>query len=136
METVERNLFVAMAALSLLLVGCGKPTPDLHEVQGIVTYQGKPLPLGRVSFISDSYRPISSLIDPNGRYALKTVAGQHKIEVVANEYIQSDKTKKSMDVNLGETKPLIPGKFNRYQTSGIAVKVDAKPLNEIDIELK
>ena len=138
MDTVaQRPLFLPTLGILLVpLCGCGSSGPDMHPVQGVVSYQGKPLPLGRVSFVPNGYRPSSALIDAHGRYKLEAPAGEHRIEVVANAYRSADKSKPSIDVNFGETQPLVPAKYNRYQSSGIIVTVEAKPVNQIDLHLK
>ncbi len=117
-------------------VGCGRSGPKMHQVQGTVSYQGKPLPLGLVTFVSNSYRPTSALIDANGRYELEAIPGENKIEVVANAYVNDGKPDPPTGVRIAQIQPLIPAKYNHYHTSGVVVNVEAQPMNEIDIHLK
>ena len=41
------------AVCCLLLAGCGEAGPARYDVSGSVTYDGKPLPAGRISFEPD-----------------------------------------------------------------------------------
>lgn len=65
-----------LAVVLLLMAGCGTPTSTLPAtVQGVVTFQGRPLVGGLVVFVPDRDKgmngpPISALIDHEGRYTL------------------------------------------------------------------
>ncbi len=132
----SRNRWVMGCVLCVALAGCKNTGSDQYHVEGVVSYQGKPLPLGLVTFVSDSHRPSDSLIDAEGRYALEAAAGEYKVAVVANQTITGDPAKPSIDIKLDETRPLVPEKYNDYQTSGVVVRVEPSPTNKIDIPLK
>jgi hypothetical protein len=51
------------------------------EVSGKVTYQGKPLPGGRVTFLTSKGLIFSGPIDTDGNYKLKASVGDAKVSV-------------------------------------------------------
>ena len=70
-------------AVVAALVGCGEAAPTSYPVTGTVSYQGKPLPLGVVMFISDNGPAAASNIGEDGTYRLEAVPGKHRVSVVA-----------------------------------------------------
>lgn len=66
---------------SLLLVGCSETSQKRGEVSGVVTYRGKPLPGGIVTFISDKGYQNSAVIDEHGNYSITVEVGANKITV-------------------------------------------------------
>jgi len=130
--------------LAAMTFGCGPRANEKYPVSGIVRYQGKPLPLGSVTFVPAS-GPVSgpTPIDPNGRYHLEAVAGRHAVGVVAMPRRTGGRPaphlEGGMDWNgVPQVKSLIPEKYNRYDTSGISATVTAgsKDANAIDIDLR
>lgn len=85
---VKPGLRLACGCLSLglliLLVGCkGSSRGAQHaEVTGKVTFKGKPLPGGRISF-ADLKKGFAStgVIDESGNYQIKAPVGEMKISV-------------------------------------------------------
>ncbi len=65
----------------LLLAGCSDSLQQRAEVSGTVTYRGKPLPGGIVTFISDKGFQNSATIDENGHYTISVGIGSNKITV-------------------------------------------------------
>ena len=63
---------------SLLLAGCDEAGPARFDVSGTVTYDGKPLPAGRISFEPDASQdntgPVGFATIKDGRY--QTEPGQ------------------------------------------------------------
>ncbi|UUO07371.1 hypothetical protein M4951_03450 [Blastopirellula sp. J2-11] len=84
---------VLVTASGLLLTGCSSQ-PPLAPVQGVVTYEGKPVSLGRLMFapISETDpahpgKPAYSKVATDGTYSLKTykaddgaLVGPHLVE--------------------------------------------------------
>ena len=128
---MERCLGRIAIGCFLATCGCGESGPVTVEVTGTVTYQGEPLPTGRVTFVSVTYRPTSSVIDKNGQYRMDSVLGTHAVEVVANRTIKEEGFE-----GLPEYEPIIPSRFNRAKTSGVQVTVEDKQPNVIDIKLE
>lgn len=69
----SRNLFVSAILVSAcVLPGCGSSGPELGEVGGTVTLDGKPLPMAYVTFRRQdgSGRPSMGCTDQDGHYEL------------------------------------------------------------------
>jgi hypothetical protein len=44
---------LVLAASCALVLGCGSAGPDMFHVSGTVTFDGKPIPAGRIDFVPD-----------------------------------------------------------------------------------
>lgn len=132
---------IALCAFPVLVSGCSDDGPKTYPVKGTVSYQGKPLPLGTVMFVPLDGPPATSTINSGGSYSLQAVAGTHKVEIIAMPPVvggKADPAKEGGYDYTGATIPksLIPEKFNRYETSGIEVQVQAIDENRIDLTLQ
>ncbi|HTV54212.1 MAG TPA: hypothetical protein VMI06_04780 [Terriglobia bacterium] len=68
--------------LGLLLCGCSNSAMGPEGVvSGKVNYQGKPLPGGRVTFLTSKGLVFSDVIDPEGNYKIKATVGEAKLAV-------------------------------------------------------
>jgi hypothetical protein len=76
----RRRLGVGLlsVALACFSVGCG---PSIGTVSGKVTYKGKPLTSGTVSFLGANNTTVQSPIDSEGKYSVKMAPGAAKITV-------------------------------------------------------
>ena len=128
--------------LALLMCGCGQSGPETYPVTGTVSYRGSPLPLGTVMFVPKEGPPSKpAAIDEHGRYRLDAVAGEHAVAVTAMPPRPGGRPDPTVEGGVDYTgvpavKSLIPMKYYRYHTSGIAVKVEAKTPNTIDIDIQ
>jgi hypothetical protein len=117
------------SSLLALLVGCGQSGPKLVAVSGRVVIDGKPLTHGTVRFIPSEGPPAIAKLDHEGKFSLTTeeqpgcVAGQHAVEVFANE-----------SVSEYENKQHAPPAYASAKTSGLAVTVSS-PAEEQVIQL-
>ena len=130
---------VLLAALAA--AGCGRSDRPTYSVSGVVTYRGKPLPLGRVVFVPPDYRPSRpAAIGPDGRYQLEAVAGPNAVEVTAlpiRPGRPDPNAPGGIDyTGVPEVHSLIPERYGRHDTSGIQVVVEAKHSNQIDLPLE
>jgi hypothetical protein len=75
------KLRLVVLASGLFLVGCSDASQQQAEVSGTVTYRGKALPGGIVTFISDKGFQNSATIDENGHYSIFVGLGANKITV-------------------------------------------------------
>jgi len=135
------KLSIALLLVVSLLVGCRPAGEPMYPVTGTVRYRGKPLPLGAVFFVPEK-GPMSgpASIDSQGRYQLEAVAGQHAVGVFAmpprTGGRPDPRAEGGMDWSKAPpVKSLIPAKYNRYDTSGVSVTVEAKATNAIDLNL-
>ena len=79
----------AVALLLTTLVGCGDRGPLRYKVTGLVTYRGKPVPVGRIAFEPDPDRgnrgPATMAIIEDGRFRTKsgkgTIGGPHVVKI-------------------------------------------------------
>jgi len=138
---------VALAAFVLLIVGCGDGRPTRHPVRGCVTYHGKPVVGGWVSFTRTDkvekgtpMRPATGELNDDGKYVMKTfgdddgvMPGQYAVSIVAIDY---SKAKGTRDPR--QPQPfLIPVKYTRPDTSGLTVTIpqEISASLEFDFEL-
>jgi hypothetical protein len=80
-------------AVAIGLVGCGKNdgAPSYANVSGSVTYNGKPLDKGQISFSTDG-RPPSTMDIIDGHFEGQAMIGSNKIAVSA--YRKSNRERK------------------------------------------
>lgn len=130
--------FLALAG-AVLFTGCGPQGPKTYPVKGIVSHQGKPLPLGAVMFVPDDGPSGSAAIQPDGSYQVELIAGTHRVGVVAIPPRQGKVdpyAEGGLDTTgFPEPKPLIPDQYNRYETSGIQIEVRPSGENVANIDL-
>ena len=117
---------LALAVLSCALcVGCGgnadgRAATDLIPVKGKVTYKGRPITRGVVSFEPDGFgRPASGPIQSDGSFALGThkdgdgvVPGEHRVSI------------SGFDKALARDRVL--AKYSSPNSSHLTAKVDAE----------
>jgi hypothetical protein len=113
--------------------------PETVPVKGKVTMAGQPLPKGSISFIPNSGRPATALIQPDGTYVLSTfeekdgaVPGHFRVTVTATTADPNQMPRP------GEPPPkaLVPKKYNRPESSGLTADVDKKDNKDFDFDLK
>lgn len=150
MEERNRLSHVRAACLTavgfLLASGCG--TDDglgkRYSVSGNVTYQGKPLEKGQISFISKTPEANTATGDiENGYYRLTTLTdgdgampGKYGVIIIAKSPDYTALLEKSkggiphqrdaMKVNQ-QAKRLIPAKYEQEKTSGLEAEVKRSP---------
>ena len=129
---------LAGCCLLFLLTGCGKGEvgPEFAQAKGVVTYQGKPLKTGQVSFIPDGSKgtkgPMSSgAINEQGEFVLQTfkpadgaVVGFHQVVVTSYKASPFDPNNPSPPL---ESISLIPVKYGDQKTSELTAEVTADP---------
>jgi len=104
-----------------------QPPPDAGSVRGKVTYQGKPLSIGFVTFVSDKdNRTFSANIQPDGTYALNKgiPVGKYKV-VIEKSPSPPDKNQKVV---------AIPDRFQAAATTPLVVTVN-RGQNNLDLQL-
>jgi len=111
-----------------LVVGCGGGGADTGELSGSVTYDGKPVGEGSITFIAtDGKSPTAGGAIKDGKYtATKVPVGTSKVSISAVKVVGKKKaydTPDSPEVPI--TEPLIPEKYN--QKSELKYDVKAGP---------
>lgn len=99
-NTMKASLLVlVLSSVSLIVCGCGggSDKPQLGEVTGTVTMDGKPVYGVAVVFSPDKGRPARGSTDLNGQYELTympktlgTKVGHNRVEILANEEGEED----------------------------------------------
>lgn len=135
------------ATAATLIIGCGPSRPPIARVQGMVTFEGKPLSRGTVTFIPDRSRGTKGRmaigsIGPDGRFVMQSYAmddgalvGFHKVTVSCLEDPPAP-AEGAPAVPRGEPKSLIPLRYNDPEKSGLTVEVKPRAMNELVLELK
>jgi hypothetical protein len=126
------------ATVVLLLSGCSSGRPKTAIVRGTITYKGKPVPNGTVSFIPTSGPAATGEIGPDGSYTLTTfrpgdgaILGTHKVVIAAMQ---------DMAGRLPEDRnplppPIVPDKYTSIGTTDLKADVEDKE-NIINFDLK
>ncbi len=129
---------LAIAAVAIIMPGCGKEKRDRATVTGRVTYKGEPLRFGTVVFEPEAGQFATGVIQPDGTFQMETrgegsgvPVGKSKVRFVC--FANQDPAAKPVEAN-GDGPPgegmamgdsLIPAKYLSSATSGIVV--DVKP---------
>jgi hypothetical protein len=75
------RLFCSVLLLLPFVAGCSRPAEQQGEVSGKVTYRGKPLPGGRITFVGAKGYTGAAVISLQGEYHLKAPLGEVHIGV-------------------------------------------------------
>lgn len=120
-----------------IVFGCGNHVerPKTVPVSGKVTWNGEPLPMGRVQFVpSDSKkgRPAVGDIDQEGHYTLMTF--QPNDGVIPGSYKIFVDARKEGDPNDLKTKggiPILPRKYYDANQSGLTALIEESDENQV-----
>jgi hypothetical protein len=130
---------LALVALALTPLACGTAGPEMARVSGKVTYQGKPVPKGTVTFVSTNAarRNAVGQLDANGTYRLQTEQpgdgaepGDYDVTVYSHDDVILDYKPKTPT----PPKILSPEKYENPKTSGLKRTVKSGS-NTFDLEL-
>jgi hypothetical protein len=116
-------LSASMLMLMALVTGCARRA-SLAQVSGTVTYEGKPIKEGTITFKPDSGPHASGHID-NGKIVGVTTyesddgapIGKHKVAITVPESADPD----NPDIDL----PRIPQKYSDPSKSGLTAEISA-----------
>jgi hypothetical protein len=136
----RRLCLIALAAGLLVPPGCGPSGPEKASVTGRVTYQGKPVPKGTITFqaVDPKGRNATGEIGPDGTYTLQTETprdgaqlGEYKVTIYAHNEPILDYTPTT------PVKPelLVPAQYENPETSGLTKTVQ-RGSNVFDFDLK
>lgn len=144
---------LAILLALLLLHGCGSGLPERGKVTGKVTFTGKPVPEGTVTFYPQTGRSASGRIQPDGTYTLTTfdegdgaIVGSHEVTIEAvrfpggpqpkslEEEMAMAKSGKRPDPAAMKPQWLVPEKYSVRGQSGLTREVKSGS-NTIDFAL-
>ena len=128
-----------LSTVGLTLAGCGATGPGMAQVTGKVTYQGKPVPKGTVSFVptAPGGRNATGQIVESGEYRLQTenpgdgaLTGDYNVSISARDNAVLDYIPKKPI----PPKYLAPAKYENPTTSGLKATVKSGS-NTVDFDL-
>ena len=140
-----RVLFCIGGVLASSVIGCEKSGPKMIQVEGKVTYKGKPVPRGWVTFHPDAKKGNQSMevpkgdIDPDGTYHVITrlaegiTPGWYHVAVNAADPIDPKNPYFNKD------KWIVPEKYSNPKTSKLEMQIVENPAPgayDINIEPK
>jgi hypothetical protein len=122
---MKTMLWCCPALLAIAVFGCrgrGIPLPTA-PVSGKVTYQGKPLGFGRVTFFHPSGHAAGADIAADGAFTVNAYQGANNVSVECYEYQRpGSKVQRS---RMGNDKSVIPVRYSTYTTSGLTIEIKA-----------
>ncbi|RCS44596.1 hypothetical protein DTL42_16855 [Bremerella cremea] len=149
MKSIQAGCWtIALSVIFLSVTGCGGTSdqPDLGQVTGTVTLDGKPLSDTAIVFYPDSGRPARGLTDAEGKYELiyirdtrGTKLGHNRVEIAPSEEAE-DEDEEETDEDTPQVKrpakskkPKIPARYN----TKTELEADVKPGdNTFDFKLE
>ena len=135
-----KNTIYSLSATWLLItvLGCGggaSDQPEVYEVQGTVTQDGKPVVGARIEFIPQEGRPSQATTNDAGEFTLSyldgvngAVAGTHTVRVNPNPITTADA---GGDEEVAMSAPPEPVLFNNPDP--VEVKPDGENTFDFDI---
>jgi hypothetical protein len=138
-----------LVLFGMAISGCGgaKRRGPTGTVTGVVTYKGKPVPSGRVTFYGPDNEPASATLDEDGSYQAEYVpVGQATITVetppppavlekVAKQSPHGKRFGVGNPIEVPKDVVSVPTKYNSAARSGLSYTVTEGKQNH-DIELK
>ena len=135
---VRLNLSFVTQAAVLVFLGCSSGGPEIAQVSGRVTMDGKPLANASVVFIPENGRPAGARTDADGRYVLNftegrrgAIPGKNSVRITTQRETEKDENGKTVVSGSPET---IPMEYNAASTLEFAV--EPKKKNVANFELK
>jgi hypothetical protein len=125
--------FLILVLAMGLSVGCGDGGPKTYTVVGTVTYSGKPLETGTISFEDATAGAANSAtIGKGGKYSLELPKGSYKVTLLpaTEERVSEDGTKVEAMVD----EKMFPRKYRTASTSGLSLEVSAN--STLDVGMK
>ena len=119
------------------IVGCGPTGPERVVVSGVVTYNGKPIPEGRINFIpkENTAAPMSGAAIQDGQYCVEArggvPVGTYQIQV---EAFKSNAASAEKVFAPGARLQYLPRKFNVDSQLEITIESGSKKVDR-DIDL-
>lgn len=134
---------IALAALTVAMVGCGSSGPERAPIRGRVTVAGQPLASGRILFtpVAPTEGPATSARIVNGEYTIERkegpLVGKNRIEIeddIATDFALDDEAayaQRAMTRTLPRS--IVPPQYNRQ--SQITIEVQSGDENAFDLDI-
>ena len=75
------RILQAVVGSACIIIACGCGGENLQTISGQVTYQETPLERGVISFYATGRPPVSSGIDPTGKYEVAVPPGEYVVAI-------------------------------------------------------
>jgi hypothetical protein len=126
---------LASALVGTLYLGCDSD-PATGDVKGKVTYKGKPVTEGTVTFLNPNEGGAAeAAIGTDGSYsASRVVIGEYVVEIKPLMEIKDTDPGKSPPAPVEKNAPDIPKKYRQQGTTPLKAKVE-RGQNEINFEM-
>lgn len=129
--------------MAILTAGCSGPNQlETAPVKGTVTYKGKPLTFGNVSFRPEAGSPSTGKIQEDGTFTLSTygdgdgaIIGLNQVSIIATERDAGKEKEADPNTEMTVSKSMIPKKYTSFSTSELTAEVKAEEVNEFTFEL-
>lgn len=136
---LARSLQASSLAVLLFLAGCG---PSFNKVNGTVSYKGKNLTMGTITFVSeDGKKKNATSIGSNGFYeAIEPPLGKVKVIIAVKPPPKIPEAKDAPKVSIGDAPSvkiepvMIPSHYSELTRSGLSTELKSGT-NTFDIEL-
>lgn len=131
------DLALAAFALGALLAGCSQQGPTTGEVQGKVTFKGKPVTEGTVEFLNANEGGAAGAeINRDGSYALNgpIPIGEYLIVITPLIEVKDTDPGKSPPAPVEKYAPNIPQKYRMPGTTTLKAKVEPGK-NVVDLNM-
>lgn len=142
-STAHAFLFILLNAVMMFASGCsGGNAPGMVTVDGTVSFNGSPLPEGKVVFEpaeGEDSRPFAASIR-DGKFEIETTPGKKTVRITASRLEtpkgMSTKERGAMEVGGANTVPVqyIPDRYNR--NSELSVEVNGDGNNDVSLDLE
>ena len=145
---IPSTVTLLAAVLMTTFVGCGPKRPAAAPVRGKITFQGKPVTEGQITFHPEHGRPAIGAIGTDGTYRLTTFKsddgaepGNYRVTIDATRVTGGTQPKSFRDemrnMNKGivpKIERLVPEKYSRPETSPLTAEVK-QDQNTIDFDI-
>lgn len=130
------NRGAILLALTAVVCGCGNKTdaPDRFPVTGKVTWNGKPLPEGELSFVAVKGGSTDVATISGGNYLLETTAGAKRVEIRSFQSTADPQIDPATGTSVPDRTQIIPQQYNDQTTLTADVTADSE--NRVNFDLQ
>ena len=135
MRKISEVMF-GLALLLTLFVGCGPESGTRRPISGSVTFQGKPVKMGSISFLSTAGPQGGGLLQ-EGKFQIPAEMGlepgTYKVSVSWAEGVEQLSPTQSANGEGPSAREMIPAKYNAE--TELSVEVTSDGPNKFDLKL-
>ena len=130
-------IWLVAGLIPAAISGCAEDGPEIADVEGTVTMDGKPLANASVVFVPQGGRPAGARTDDNGHYVLNfsgerqgALPGKSKVRIstLRDPYVAEDGT------NVPGTPETVPAKYNAETILEFEVKLSEANVADFNLD--